>query len=87
MGWLTLYAQVKELVAVAGEWTLDMTYPAGNSTSTFQFLVGTNSKAGKRDVASWEDVEGIKVTVEGTVDPRYNVTFSGLVGGAGETIK
>jgi hypothetical protein len=87
VGWLTLYAQVMELDAVVAENSLDLKYPKGNYTSTFQFLVGTNSKLGKRDVASWADVEGVNVTVEGTVDPAYSVSFSGLVGGAGQPIK
>lgn len=87
VGWLTLYAQVMQLDAVASEGKLELTYPQGNSSSTFQFLVGTNSKHGKRDVARWEDVEGVNVMVEGTVDPEYEVSFSGLVGGAGDTIK
>ncbi|KAF2120481.1 hypothetical protein BDV96DRAFT_538644 [Lophiotrema nucula] len=86
VGWLSLYAQVKELVAVAGEKSLGITYPSGNSTSGFSFLVGTNSNAGKRDVASWADVEGINVTVSGSVSPNCTVTFNGLVGGAGDTI-
>jgi len=87
VGWLTLYAQVMELKVVVGENSLELTYPTGNTTSTFQFLVGTNSNRGKRDVASWSDVEGLNVTVEGTVDPAYGVAFSGLNGGAGEPIK
>jgi hypothetical protein len=87
VGFLTLYAQVMELVAVASEKTLNLTYPSGNSTSSFSFLVGTNSRYGKRDVASWADVEGLNIDVEGTVDLNYTVSFNGLVGGAGETIK
>ncbi|KAF2646279.1 hypothetical protein P280DRAFT_386912 [Massarina eburnea CBS 473.64] len=86
VGWLTLYAQVMELTAVVKEGVLELNYPKGNSSSTFQLLVGTNSKKGKRDVASWADVEGVDVTIEGSVDPRYNITFSGLYGGAGSTI-
>jgi hypothetical protein len=87
VGWLTLYAQATDLVAVAGERTLNLTYPTGNETSTFQFLIGTNSRYGKRDVSSWEDVEGVRVTVSGTVDQNYAVTFNGLHGGAGDVIK
>ena len=87
VGWLTLYAQVMDLEAVVAEKTLELTYPKGNGTSMFQLLVGTNSKQGKRDVASWADVEGVNVTVEGTVDSEYSVAFSGLVGGAGKPIK
>lgn len=87
VGWVSLYAQVKELNATVGEGVLELAYPAGNSSSTFQFLVGTNSMAGKRDVAKWSDVEGVNVTVEGTVDAEYTVQFSGLVGGAGTMLK
>ncbi|OAG02046.1 uncharacterized protein CC84DRAFT_1262067 [Paraphaeosphaeria sporulosa] len=86
VGWLTLYAQVEELRAVASDSTLDLEYPKGNQTSTFTFLVGTNSRSGKRDVASWSDVEGIKVSVNGTVDMDYSVAFAGYVGGSGKTI-
>ncbi|KAF2706867.1 hypothetical protein K504DRAFT_437848 [Pleomassaria siparia CBS 279.74] len=86
VGFLTLYAQVYELEAVASEGALNLTYPSGNSSSSFSFLVGTNSQAGKRDVASWDDVEGIKVGVKGTVDLKYSVTFNGLVGGSGSPI-
>lgn len=87
VGWLTLYAQVEELHAVASDSTLKLEYPKGNQSSTFTFLVGTNSRNGKRDVASWSDVEGINVSVNGTVDMTYSVAFSGNVGGAGKTIK
>ncbi|KAJ4300052.1 hypothetical protein N0V90_005301 [Kalmusia sp. IMI 367209] len=86
VGWLTLYAQVSSLHAVAGESTLSLEYPLGNASSTFTFLVGTNSKGGSRDVAGWDDVEGVTVAVNGTVDPAYSVTFSGYVGGSGKTI-
>ncbi|KAF2794408.1 hypothetical protein K505DRAFT_242202 [Melanomma pulvis-pyrius CBS 109.77] len=86
VGFLTLYAQVMELDAIASERTLNLTYPSGNSSSSFSFLVGTNSKNGKRDVASWSDVEGVKVDVKGTVDPAYSVSFNGIVGGAGSPI-
>ncbi|KAF2739893.1 hypothetical protein EJ04DRAFT_604486 [Polyplosphaeria fusca] len=86
VGWLTLHAQVKQLVAVAGKQMLDLTYPSGNDRSTFCFLVSTNGRMGKRDVASWADVEGLDVTVNGTVNMDYTVTFNGLVGGAGDTI-
>ena len=87
VGWLTLYAQVKELNAVASEGKLVLEYPQGNSTSSFTFLVSTNSKSGSRDVASWDDVEGVNITVDGSVDPNVNVGFAGYVGGSGKTIK
>lgn len=86
VGWLSLYAQVYALVAETGENYLDLSYPQGNATSGFSFLVGTNGWNGKRDIAAWADVEGINVNVTGTVDQNYTVTFNGAHGGAGETI-
>ncbi|KAF2019054.1 hypothetical protein BU24DRAFT_385858 [Aaosphaeria arxii CBS 175.79] len=86
VGFITLYAQVPALEGKVEPNSLELTYPKGNSSSTFVFLVGTNSKDGKRDVSSWDDVEGLEVVVDGTVDPEYEVTFNGLVGGAGDVI-
>lgn len=86
VGWLSLYAQVYALDAATGENYLDLSYPQGNSSNGFSFLVGTSSWNGKRDVASWADVEGIKVNVTGTVDQNYTVTFNGANGGAGGPI-
>jgi hypothetical protein len=74
------------LDVAVGPGSLDLSYPQGNATSSFSFLVGTNSWDGKRDVASWGDVEGVRVKVEGSVDEEYSVTFNGLHGG-GEVIK
>ncbi|KAF1945715.1 hypothetical protein EJ02DRAFT_451425 [Clathrospora elynae] len=87
VGWMTLYPQVMALAVEVGEGTLDLAYPEGNATSGFSFLVGTNSWDGKRDVRSWEDIEGVRVNVTGSVDANYTVAFNGLRGGAGETIK
>jgi hypothetical protein len=66
---------------------LELRYPEGNATSSFSFLVGTNSWSGKRDVRGWEDVEGVRVNVTGSVYKEYAVTFNGLYGGAGKVIK
>jgi hypothetical protein len=87
VGFISLYAQVNDLIAVAGENSLNLTYPNGNSTSGFSFLVATNGPKGKRDVASWTDVDGVNVTATGTVNLEYSVTFNGLVGGKGTPIK
>lgn len=86
VGWLSLYAQVYALDAATGENFLRLSYPQGNSSNGFSFLVGTNSWDGKRDVASWADVEGIKVNVTGTVDQNYTVTYNGANGGAGKPV-
>jgi hypothetical protein len=75
------------LDVVVEEGSLQLEYPAGNSSSAFSFLVGTNGWDGKRDVASWADVEGVQVNATGSVDLAVEVTFNGLFGGAGEVIK
>ncbi|KAI4703713.1 hypothetical protein J4E89_009936 [Alternaria sp. Ai002NY15] len=86
VGWMSLYAQTMALDVVVEEGSLTLEYPMGNSSSAFSFLVGTNGWDGKRDVRSWADVEGVDVVVSGSVDLEAEVTFNGLVGGAGEVI-
>lgn len=81
VGWLSLWAQVYALDVDVGEKYLELSYPQGNATSSFSFLVGTNGWEGKRDVMSWADIEGIKVNVSGTVDFHYTVEFGGYNGG------
>jgi hypothetical protein len=87
VGWLSLYAQVMALDVSVSEGVLELRYPEGNATSSFSFLVGTNSWSGKRDVRGWEDVEGVRVNVTGSVYKEYAVTFNGLYGGADKVIK
>jgi hypothetical protein len=86
VGWMSLYAQVYALDVDVGDEYLELSYPQGNSSSSFSLLVGTNGWDGKRDVSSWRDVEGLLANVSGTVDLNYTVTFNGLRGGAGEVI-
>jgi len=82
VGWLSLWAQTLALDVNVGANYLELSYPQANTTnSSFSFLVGTNSWEGKRDVASWADVEGVKVNVSGSVDLNYTVEFGGLQGG------
>ncbi|KAI4644457.1 hypothetical protein J4E93_006360 [Alternaria ventricosa] len=87
VGWMSLYAQTMALDVVVEEGRLVLEYPMGNSSSAFSFLVGTNGWGGKRDVRGWGDVEGVDVVVEGSVGLEPEVTFNGLVGGAGEVFK
>jgi hypothetical protein len=82
VGWLSLWAQTLALDVDVGANYLELSYPQANTTnSSFSFLVGTNSWDGKRDVAAWADVEGVKVNVSGSVDLNYTVEFGGLQGG------
>ncbi|KAL7770635.1 hypothetical protein CFE70_000573 [Pyrenophora teres f. teres 0-1] len=87
VGWMSLYAQVYALHVGVGEGSLELSYPQGNESSAFSFLVGTNAWGGKRDVGGWADVEGVRVNVSGTVDLEYGVKFNGMFGGEGKVIK
>jgi hypothetical protein len=88
VGFLTWYATESALVAEVGPGALNLTYPRGNSTSTFTFLVPTNPLGGKRDVTGFEDVEGATILLAGgTVDPTATITFCGLVGGTCSVIQ
>ncbi|KAF7593026.1 hypothetical protein BBP40_012113 [Aspergillus hancockii] len=73
-GWITLYATEKALDAVVGPGYLNLTYPSGTSDSQFQFLV--SPFAVKKDVTSWQDLEGLNVRVSGTFDPELRVSYS-----------
>lgn len=65
---------------------LELAYPRGNGTSAFTFLVGTNPlDGGRRDVASFADVEGVTVGLDAaasSVHPVPEISFCGLVGGS-----
>ncbi|KNG46291.1 hypothetical protein TW65_86028 [Stemphylium lycopersici] len=88
VGWLSLYAQTLALDVAVGPRSLELRYPDGDpSNSSFSFLVGTNGWGGKRDVRAWQDVQGVRVNVSGSVDlDAYQVAFNGLYGGAGDVI-
>lgn len=87
VGWMSLYAQVMTLDVKVAESSLELTYPDGNATSGFSFMVGINGWGGKRDVSQWADVEGININVTGSVSLDYTVTFNGMFGGVGDPIK
>lgn len=87
IGVLSLYATEMALRAVVTEGRLELTYPAGNSTSLFTFLVSPNGIPGARNVRGWDDVSGIDVKVSGTVDLEPTIGFCGLLGGTCDQIK
>lgn len=58
---------------------LELSYPYGNSSSIFSFIVSTF--ANKRDVASWADIQGANVSVTTNANASYGVTFAGAYGG------
>lgn len=64
---------------------LNLTYPAGNSSSVFTLIVGTFKQ--NRTIADWSGVVGLDVNVSTNANEAYNLTFNGARGGAGEVIR
>ncbi|KAF7927944.1 hypothetical protein EAE99_005321 [Botrytis elliptica] len=84
IGWLTLYATEMHVIAEAGSGSLNLTYPEGNETSIFTFLV--SPFAAKRTVSSIEDIQGLSLNVSGTIDMNYTLSYAGEYGGTDATI-
>ncbi|ESZ98727.1 hypothetical protein SBOR_0965 [Sclerotinia borealis F-4128] len=84
IGWLTLYATEMHVIAEAGASSLNLTYPDGNDTSIFTFLV--SPFAAKRTISSLEDIQGLSLQVSGTIDMNYTLSYAGEYGGADSTI-
>ena len=73
------------MTAVVTPGQLNLSYPLGDHTSAFTFLVSTF--AAKKDVSGWADVQGLTVEVTGNVDANYTLGIAGSYGGAYSTIK
>ncbi|KAL1890072.1 hypothetical protein Sste5346_008509 [Sporothrix stenoceras] len=84
VGYLSLHPSEKSMQASVEANRLSLTYPAGNASSIFTFVVSSNPLgSSRRDVYGLADIDGINITVgEGsTVNPEPVVAFCGLVGG------
>ncbi|THX61510.1 hypothetical protein D6D06_00556 [Aureobasidium pullulans] len=62
VGFITLHASENATTTAVSPGYLELSYPYGNSSSIFSFLVSTF--AGKRDVTSWADVQGANVVFD-----------------------
>ncbi|KAL3424259.1 hypothetical protein PVAG01_03540 [Phlyctema vagabunda] len=85
IGFITLYATEYAVTAEAKPGTLNLTYPLGNSSSIFSLIV--SPFLAKPTVSTLEDIQGLNVTVSGTVNETYAVSFAGSYGGSDSTIK
>ena len=63
---------------------LKVTYPQGTSSSVFTFAVSPS--VAKRDVQSWADIQGISISISGSVSPVPEITYAGRYGGSGNPI-
>ncbi|KAI9376026.1 hypothetical protein BJX61DRAFT_548059 [Aspergillus egyptiacus] len=82
VGYFTLYPTETALKSEVAPYALNLTYPRGNSSSTFTFVLAANPLGRKRDIGSLGDVDGLEIKVGGTVDPVPRISFCGLLGGA-----
>lgn len=86
VGWLTWYATESAVDVDVQPGRLGLTYPRGNDSSVFTFLVVSNPLGQKRDIVGWQDVMSLSVNVSGTVDLTPQISFCGLLGGACDVI-
>ncbi|KAL4913904.1 hypothetical protein BDW62DRAFT_205165 [Aspergillus aurantiobrunneus] len=86
IGYFNLYPTEDALQAEVAPYALNLTYPLGNASSTFTFVLASNRLGAKRDISSLNDVDGVNIAVGGTVDPVPQISFCGLVGGSCEVI-
>ncbi|KAF4629873.1 hypothetical protein G7Y89_g8265 [Cudoniella acicularis] len=84
IGWMTLYATEKHVIAEAAPGTLNLTYPDGNSASIFTLLLSPFAK--KKTISSLADIRGLNLTVSGTVNETYSLAYAGGYGGVDSTI-
>jgi hypothetical protein len=83
IGYFNLYPTQTALKASISPYKLNLEYPLGNSSSTFTFILAANPLGGARDIAGFDDVEGLTITVSGgSVNPIPEISFCGLVGGS-----
>ncbi|KAJ6443663.1 alpha-L-fucosidase [Purpureocillium lavendulum] len=85
VSFISLYPTEKALDVAVSPGKLSLSYPHGNSSSLFTFVVGTFRD--KPTVAGWEDVQGLDVSVAGNVDLDYTLSFGGKRGGGSTPLR
>jgi hypothetical protein len=87
IGFFTLYPSEPVLATEVSANSLKLTYPEGNASSTFSFLISSNPLGGKRTIHGVKDIQDLEITVGGTVMPKPEITFCGLYGGTCDIIQ
>jgi len=64
---------------------LNITYPDGNSSSIFTLLV--SPFAAKKTISGLQDIQGLNITLSGTINMTESLNYAGGYGGADSTIK
>ncbi|KAK7178775.1 hypothetical protein DPSP01_013552 [Paraphaeosphaeria sporulosa] len=82
VGWFNVYPSETAMTIEVAPNSINFTYPNGNASSVFSFIVASNPLGGKRDITSIQDIEDLDIEVSGTVDVGSpSISFCGLVGG------
>ncbi|KAH8878822.1 hypothetical protein GQ53DRAFT_850000 [Thozetella sp. PMI_491] len=82
VGYFSLYPTEMALQASVEPYELSLTYPLGDASSKFTFVLSTNPLRLTRDITGFESVDGLDIEVTGgSVDPSPKITFCGLRGG------
>lgn len=88
IGYFNLYPTETALKAEVAPYALNLTYPLGNSTSSFTFVLASNPLGSKRNIFGLGDIDGLNIEVTGgTVNPVPEISFCGLVGGSCKIIQ
>ncbi|OLN83438.1 hypothetical protein CCHL11_03041 [Colletotrichum chlorophyti] len=87
VGYIVAHGTEEAMDVDVGPGYLSMSYPRGNSSSVFTFIVSSNPLGGKRDISGFGDVEGLDITVGGSVKLEPEIGFCGLVGGTCSVIQ
>lgn len=88
VGYFNLHPSETALQASVAPYELNLTYPLGNSSSTFTFVLATNPLGKSRNIFGFDDVDAMDISVSGgSVNPVPEFNFCGLQGGACEIIK
>ncbi|KAK2736834.1 hypothetical protein CKAH01_18877 [Colletotrichum kahawae] len=81
IGYIVLHGTEQAMDVKVDPGRLTLTYPHGNVSSMFTFIVSSNPIGGKRDLQGFGDLDGINITTVGSVLPDPEIGFCGLVGG------
>ncbi|KAH4893965.1 hypothetical protein HBI26_103970 [Parastagonospora nodorum] len=82
VGWFNVWPSETAMNIDVAPNSINFTYPNGNASSTFSFIVALNPLSGKRDITSVRDLDGLDLEFSGTVDvDSPSISFCGLVGG------
>ncbi|KAL4807472.1 hypothetical protein BDV18DRAFT_102559 [Aspergillus unguis] len=85
IGYLNLYPTESAMKAEVEPYGLNLTYPDGDSSTRFTFVLSTNPLGKKRDITGFGDVDGVDIeVVGGSVDLTPKISFCGLLGGCSD---